>query len=456
VPAPTLSSISPNTGLPVGDDFVQIVGANFNLKAQGSVKVTFGTAPAVRVGVVSPTLVFAVAPPGDPDAGVPPNVGKVDVKVENFDTNGVSQGSATLPKAYRYKRPRIDYPSDFSNHPALDLVRRALVAEFQRAVIKNVRSDVHPEYASAAAASDGTTDLASLPSLKIVGPRIRDDYMRSNPEPTVVDVGGGSFATMFAARAVELEYTIVGVGRDPTEAAHLWSECKRYFQHVDFLNVPIPSSKLGAETAALELEPDWTRLGEFRGKMTQQGVAQFNMVFHVRGLIPNADRKYWASEAVDTVVIATSQKAPDSPAPLEGVAVETLEVVLPGGADLRTTLVDLQDEIAELQRETPVSIPFSYATSSPLVLAQLLAGDIVDQVKVVVETGFDGAGAAIVLGTTQDPNLVFGPGDIFPGFVGDYESEQDFKIAQSTALVLTITSAGSTRGSGFVLVRLRK
>lgn len=315
MPAPTLTSISPNNGLAVGDDFVEIDGAGFYLKAQGSVTVTFGGVPAVRVGVVSSSRVFAVAPSGNPDAGVTPNVGKVDVVVTNFDTLGVSQGAATLVKAYQYKRPVIAYPADLSNHPAIALVTRALVEEFRRTVIVNVWSDMHPEYASEASAADGTTNLAKLPSLKIVGPRIRDDFLRSNPEPQVVALGGGDFATMFAARAVELQYTIVGVGSDPIQAAHLWTECKRYFQHVDFLSVPIPSSRLGAEVAKLELEPDWEQLGEFRGKMTQQGIAQFNMVFHVRGLIPTADRKFGASKEVSQVVVPSLVAIPPSPQP---------------------------------------------------------------------------------------------------------------------------------------------
>lgn len=315
MPAPTLSSISPSFGLAVGDDFVEIDGAGFYLKAQGSVKVTFGGVPAVRVGVVSSSRVFAVAPPGDPDAGVSPNVGKVDVVVANFNTSGVSQGSATLVKAFQYRRPVIDFPADFSNHPALALVTRALVTELQRTVIKNTWSDMHPEYASEAAAADGTTNLAKLPSLKVLGPRIRNDRLRSINEPRTVALGGGDFVTTFASRAVELEYTLVGVGRDPTEAAHLWTECQRYFAHVDFLRVSIPSSKLGPETAVLELEADWGRLGEFRGKMTNQAIAQFTEIFHVRGLIPTGDRKFWASKEVSVDVTPNLVGIPPAPQP---------------------------------------------------------------------------------------------------------------------------------------------
>lgn len=321
MPAPTLSSITPNNGHAVGDVFVEIAGTGFYLKASGSVGVTFGGVPAVRVGVVSATRLLAVAPAGDPDAGTAPNVGKVDVVVENRNTAGVSQGSATLVKAFQYRRPVIDYPENFSNHPAIALVTRRLVTELQRTVIKNVKSDMHPEYASEISAAAGTTEFADLPSLKVVGPRLRDDRLRSANEPRTVDLGGGDFVTLFASRAVELEYTLVGVGKDPNEAAHLWTECKRYFEHVDFLSVPIPSSRLGSETAVLELEPDMERLGEFRGKMTRQGIAQFNMVFHVRGLIPTADRKFWASKEVSVdvdptvVAIAPDPVDPVAPAP---------------------------------------------------------------------------------------------------------------------------------------------
>jgi hypothetical protein len=457
VPTPTLISISPSAGLAVGDDYVELVGTGFFLKAQGSVKVTFGDVPAQRSGVVSATRIIAVVPPGDPDAGVAPNVGKVDVRVENFDANGVSQGAATLFKAFQYKRPRIDYPSDLSNHPALELVRRTLVAEFQRSVIKNVRSDMHPEYADAASAADGTTNLAQLPSLKIVGPQIRDDYMRSNPEPPTVDVGGGDFLQTFAARAVELRYTIVGVGRDPTEAGHLWTEVKRYFEHNDFLNVVIPSSKLGQETAVLELEPDWNQLGEFRGKMTQQGVAQFSFVFHVRGLIPNGDRKYWASKEVEEVAITTTPMQPDQLSTIEEVTVEVLEGTLPEGATLGQTLADLEARLARAEADSPRPVAFSFDGISPRVLFQLAAGDVLEEVAVIVTTAFDDPQPdKILVGTTATPDLVFAAGDVPSDVPGEYVNRQAFQIASATELLLTINRGASTRGSGYVLFRVRR
>jgi hypothetical protein len=454
VPSPTVSSITPSTGLAVGDVFAQIVGTGFNLSAQGSVSVTFGGAPAVKVAVLSSTLLHVAAPAGDPDAGATP--GAVDVVVTNRDPDGNPQGSATLVKGFTYRRGSIALPSDLSGHSAIALVTRALVREFQRAVLKNTKHDLHSEYASEVDASAGETARAVAPSLKILGPRIAEDRWNSVNENRLVDLGSPNWLETFKTATVMLTYDIVGVARDPVEAANLWTEIQRYFDHNDYLRVVVASSKLGSEVAVYELQPLWEQRGEFRSKATRQALYQFSESFVVRGVSLCPDSAFAAGVDAVRANLSFYQLPEAQQVPADGVPVETLEVVLPSGQDLQTTLAQLEGSIAELQREAPLSIPFDFSSSSPLALSQLLPGDIVDQVKVVIEAGFDDPAATLRVGTTQDPDLVFAAGEVACQTLGDYESEQDFKIGTATSLVLTIARGASTRGSGFVLIRLRK
>lgn len=313
--APTITSITPSSGLAVGDVFVEIVGTNFNLQAQGSITVTFGGKPAVRSAVISATRLFAVAPAGDPDAGSTP--GAVDVVVTNTTPQPPGSPlveSATKVKAFTYKRPSIATPNNLTNHSSVALVTRTLVTEFQRAVLKNTQHDRHPDYASLEAALRGETDKAESPSLKILGPKIRRDRFYSNSDPVDVATGGGNWADMFPSSVVMLQYDIVGVGGDYAEAMNLWTEVSRYFDHNDVLKVNIASSKLGPEDVEYPLEPQWDTKGDFRSHSSRQGLEQFTQTFLVRGVRVSPDAKSWAAFEVgeDGITAELDQIPPSS------------------------------------------------------------------------------------------------------------------------------------------------
>ncbi|HUZ89748.1 MAG TPA: IPT/TIG domain-containing protein [Candidatus Acidoferrales bacterium] len=84
-PAPVVSVVSPASGPSDGGTVVSITGWSF----QPGATVTFGSAPAPRVTVVSATLIQAITPRQP--------VGSVAVSVSNTDG-----GSATVPGAYTY------------------------------------------------------------------------------------------------------------------------------------------------------------------------------------------------------------------------------------------------------------------------------------------------------------------------------------------------------------------
>ena len=71
--APTVTAVSPSSGIPTGNDFVTILGTDFD--TSGPMTVTFDLAPATGVVVSGPTTLTCFTPPGGP--------GPVTVEVTN-------------------------------------------------------------------------------------------------------------------------------------------------------------------------------------------------------------------------------------------------------------------------------------------------------------------------------------------------------------------------------------
>jgi formylglycine-generating enzyme required for sulfatase activity len=88
-PPPTISSVSPNTGLIDGGTAITITGTNLS----GATSVTIGGVPGTNVVAVSSTTVTAVTPAG--------SVGSTSVEVT------VPQGTATAADAFTYVSPIV-------------------------------------------------------------------------------------------------------------------------------------------------------------------------------------------------------------------------------------------------------------------------------------------------------------------------------------------------------------
>ncbi len=86
VPAPTVSSVSPNQGPGAGGNTVTITGSGFS----GATAVRFGSTNATSFTVVSPTQITAVAPPGSGTV-------QVTVVTAGGTSNGVSYTYVAVP-----------------------------------------------------------------------------------------------------------------------------------------------------------------------------------------------------------------------------------------------------------------------------------------------------------------------------------------------------------------------
>jgi hypothetical protein len=88
-PAPTLQSLSPSGGSPLGGTLVTLSGAGFAQAGAGTTRVSFGAGTASQVSVSDDTTLTCRAPPGLPLA-------QVDVRLQN------DNGEGLLTAAYRY------------------------------------------------------------------------------------------------------------------------------------------------------------------------------------------------------------------------------------------------------------------------------------------------------------------------------------------------------------------
>lgn len=275
--APTINSVSPARGLSLGDTFVVITGAGFNVE-HGTLKVYFGDQEATEYGAVSATQVIARTPGGP--------VGAVDVTVQNLtlqDPNPPIVEGAVLPDGFTFHLPAIDTRPDYANDQAILLVHRWLVLELRRTVIANVSHEMHPEYSAAEDAALAQETQAEAPSLKLVGPTLQEDRFYAHNGDFNVD-DDISFSRYSQPTTVRMDYQFVGVGRTSGEAMNLWAALARYFNRTGALVVPKDGADTANGTVSFELDPSWEQTGEFSRPVAREGFHQFSGSFSIRGV----------------------------------------------------------------------------------------------------------------------------------------------------------------------------
>lgn len=98
------------------------------------------------------------------------------------------------------------------------------------------------------------------------------------------------------------------------------------------------------------------------------------------------------------------------------------------------------------------TIAFAWGDASPKPLLTVPAGSRVLSVRLIVDTAFDGAGAALTVGD-GDPDRLLAAGENDPGTPGSYAAHPAVLYGADTALTLTITpGAGASQGAGAVII----
>ncbi len=164
---PVLTSILPNSGPSGGGDLVRLSGSGF----APSVEVSFGQSPATVLHVVAleQTNFVEVRTPAHP-------AGLVDVTVSNLEAGGICIPGevALLSAAYHFVRPAL------CEEALLTRLVRAILRELKQQVLDNVNASVALDYDDTPGDGLNVTALATLPSLVLSGPRLRENRFYSS------------------------------------------------------------------------------------------------------------------------------------------------------------------------------------------------------------------------------------------------------------------------------------
>ena len=304
---PTVSTVTPNRGLTIGEDCVTIVGTGFpTILSGGTLRVLFGGVEAKEAGAINDTTIIAITPDGV--------VGDVDVTVEVTDPGPVVT-SDTLVNGFSYRRPDIQTNRSFANSQdsAVLLVTRQLIFELRRTVIENVHHDMHPEYVDAVSAAQGQEVQASAPSLKVIGPTIVEDRFYAlngnyDVETVAGSPGGAQFLAYTQPVTVRLDYQYVGVGRTKGEAFNLWRALTLFLDRYNYVTIPKDGSDPANGVISFELNPNREDRAQFQ-TTNRQGFHQFEGSLNVRG-VHTVSRPQCESRSLDEDVKLTIEKIP--------------------------------------------------------------------------------------------------------------------------------------------------
>lgn len=105
----------------------------------------------------------------------------------------------------------------------------------------------------------------------------------------------------------------------------------------------------------------------------------------------------------------------------------------------------------------PSRVPFTFSSASPLTITTVQANDVIEEVVLVIETPFDDPAATVQIGTFANPSLVFAAVETDVTLAGGQFSNPLNEVAPvADSLILTLSPAASTAGSGYILFRLRR
>lgn len=209
MPAPTVTSVTPSSGLARGGSLVTIAGTGFDASSDldtgaADVGVTFDGRAATDVRVQSTTSLTCIVPRGDLlTKKIEPETLSVDVVVTNEEQSIPNAG--TLVAGYTYRRP------DLTDETHLAGAVRALLQRLKQQVLKNVALTTHTDWDEETADLLNRAQLARLPAIVLLGPSLEPHRVTNYNDPTRTFAGSPdptSFTTHQPPLAVDLEFEV--------------------------------------------------------------------------------------------------------------------------------------------------------------------------------------------------------------------------------------------------------
>lgn len=267
---PTLVSVLPASGPSSGGDLVRLVGSGF----AAAVAVGLGGLPGVVAALREGLGVGFV------DLRTPPHeAGFVDVTLENLDADGspVPGESATLLGAYRYLRPEV------AREWNLTRLVRQILREIKRQVIANVSASVAVDYDDTPADGLNVVAIATLPSLVLSGPTLRQNrfFSINVPHEDVVSTPDGpELERRRPPYTVDLVFTLTAASERTAELLNLMAAVATFLNRNRWLELPRDPDDATLGTVRWEMDADGELRAQLQGK---DDVRAFTWGLVVRG-----------------------------------------------------------------------------------------------------------------------------------------------------------------------------
>lgn len=264
---PTITGITPVSGLSSGQTLVTIDGTNFEIDPTVALmEVKFGTALGKDVRVLTSSKLTVLTPTGTPG-------GIVDVSVKNLTT----LESVTTTGAYSYNRP------DLSCRSHLAHLIKTLIQELKKQIIASVSLTTNTDYDRITSDALNITELSTLPHLLIIGPNLPVNRTYStNVRPT--SKSGGTTTVSHEPFTTDLEFTIAGVDDHPERIFNLLSTTVNFFQKNELLAVDRDPLDPGQGQVSYELNADFEGFGH-NTNPNIFNVHSFDGSFTIRGFM---------------------------------------------------------------------------------------------------------------------------------------------------------------------------
>jgi hypothetical protein len=99
------------------------------------------------------------------------------------------------------------------------------------------------------------------------------------------------------------------------------------------------------------------------------------------------------------------------------------------------------------------NLSFAFGDASPVNVIIAQAAQLIESVRILILTPFDGVGATLEVGDTGQSDRLLSQSQVNPAIAATYESNPNYTYGSTTQIKLTINSGtGATQGSGLLVI----
>lgn len=103
-----------------------------------------------------------------------------------------------------------------------------------------------------------------------------------------------------------------------------------------------------------------------------------------------------------------------------------------------------------------IRVPFAFNSVTPYIVTSMLLGQSIANSELVIETPFDDPNASLTLGTFANPSLILSASQIKPQMSASFGSEVNHLFIIDEFIVLFLNPLGSTQGSGYIFLEIKR